>query len=187
MSSRSILRFACLFLAFSLSAAGQTIPRGHKIFVQLDRTLTSNGAKSGDTFEATLAQNVEVGGRVLAPAGARVRGYVSLAETSEGQQKPGTLTIELSSIELEKASYPLSTTSVTRRGKERKSEASRPGPATVAGSVIDVLAAGRHAPLETPQVDANAEVGGKGGLEAIMPAQLVMVFKTRRETKAVSH
>ena len=187
MSGGSILRLSCLLLVLSLAAAGQAIPRGTKIFVRLDHALTSAGATSGDSFEATLAQSLEVRGRVLAPEGARVRGHIAFAEASDGQKTPGTLTIGLDSIELEKASYPLITTTVTRRGKERRSEESKPDVDAVAGSVIDVLAAGRHAPLETPQIDASGQISGKGGLEAVLPADFVIEFKTTRETKAVLH
>lgn len=187
MSCRNILRLTCFSLVLSLAAAAQSLPRGTKLLVRLERSLSSDGVRSGDSFEATLAQSVEVRGRVLAPEGARVRGTVSYAEATEGQQKPGTLTIELASIELEKASYPLSTSRVTRRGKGRKNNEPKPGPATVAGSVIDVFASGKHAPLDTSPGDATGQIGGKGSLEAVIPAQFVVAFKTTRESKAVPH
>src|SRR5215470_14494536 len=51
-----------------------TVPERTSIQVTLDQALASNQSRPGDHFDATVAEPIAVGDRVVIPQGARVEG-----------------------------------------------------------------------------------------------------------------
>src|SRR5215467_8704365 len=91
---------ALMFTAASPVSQAQSarIPAGTNIVVQNTTELSSGTAKTGQRWSGTLVNDLSVDGKVVAPAGSRVRGTVSDAESSGRLSKPGTLALEVTSV-----------------------------------------------------------------------------------------
>lgn len=103
------------------SAQQLTIPEGTRIDVRLDDSISSERNRSGDTFQATLERPIELGnGEPVVPQGARVTGEVISARPSGHLKTPAELSVALTVLEVNGNSYPITTSSVSRRGKSHK-------------------------------------------------------------------
>jgi hypothetical protein len=72
-----------------------TLPVGTEIKIRLEQDLSANASLAGEMFEATLAAPLSAEGKLLARAGAPVRG--ELTEVDEGNAR---LTMTLRSVEV---------------------------------------------------------------------------------------
>jgi hypothetical protein len=85
-----------------------TVPKGTAISATVGQTLASNKSHAGDSFTASLAAPVKVGGKTVIPKGAQVTGRVVTAK----KKGPAELTVQLASVEIRGMSYPLETNSI---------------------------------------------------------------------------
>jgi hypothetical protein len=142
------------------------IPRGAKISVRLDANLSSSSAWVGATFDGKLANELVVDGKTLAPAGARVRGWVTCVESA-------AISITLDHLATETLSHSLRTTDFTQRGKG-SSPGQRGNVGIMTGDTIGGL--GRTPRLPDGNLARGVPVGGSGP-DAIIPAEMVVSFK----------
>src|SRR5215211_1904712 len=78
-----------LALSAAASAAGaqaRVLPAGSVIIVRTTAPLRSAAAQTGQTFEATVEENVGVDEYNVIPAGSRVRGSITLARAATRQE-----------------------------------------------------------------------------------------------------
>ncbi|MCA1584012.1 MAG: hypothetical protein LC791_04310 [Acidobacteria bacterium] len=87
-----------------------TIPVGTELDVRLETALSSNTAQVEDRFEATTEVDLREEGRVLIPAGSRVRGVVSDVKEAGRVERKGSLTLTFDQISVNGRSYPLRAT-----------------------------------------------------------------------------
>src|SRR4051812_22744764 len=115
MNVQRNLRILAIVLVLSLvaSAATTTIPAGTRVNVRLGHSLSSETARSGDTFDANLVNDIVVGNSTIAKAGDPVKGKVTYAKASGRLKTPGQITIRLTSIN----GQSVATSSVARKGK----------------------------------------------------------------------
>src|SRR6202050_1170470 len=73
-------------------------PSGTTLPVRVGQALSSKTSQSGQTFLATLAQPVSVGGKTAIPAGATVSGTVVTAKSKGKIKGEGELTLALTSV-----------------------------------------------------------------------------------------
>ena len=126
-------------LAMTVSAATPSIPGGTRVTVRLNQAISSESARTGDTFDGTLANDVVVGGKTLAKAGDPVAGRVTYAKSSGRLKTPGQVTIRLTSVN----GIAVSTTAVSRKGKSHtKSNVTKIGGGAAAGAIIGAIAGG---------------------------------------------
>jgi hypothetical protein len=85
-----------------------TVPKGTAISATVGQTLASNKSHAGDSFTASLAAPVKVGGKTVIPKGAQVTGRVVTAKKKD----PAALTVQLASVQIGGMSYPLETNSI---------------------------------------------------------------------------
>lgn len=74
-------------------AADTRIPSGTRTTVALRGWLSSADANVGDTFEATLVNDILVEGQLVVPAGATFVGRVADVERARGMSRGGKLTL----------------------------------------------------------------------------------------------
>lgn len=119
------------------------IPVGTVLVVTTSQTLSSKTSKAGQTFLATLAQPVSVGGRTAFPKGATVSGTVVTAKTKGKVKGQGELALTLTSIATEGQTYQIQTSvlSSTVKGKGKRTAATTGGGAA-GGALIGGLAGG---------------------------------------------
>ncbi|HEX5734245.1 MAG TPA: peptidoglycan-binding protein [Blastocatellia bacterium] len=91
---------AVLALALALALAGQAlatqvldVPTGTVIPLRMDTYLSSDTARVGDRFTATVFRPVVIDRRVVIPSGAKVEGRITGAERAERGSKAGTVAV----------------------------------------------------------------------------------------------
>jgi len=158
-----------------------TIPPGTDLEVRLNDTLSSEGNRSGDTFEATLVQPITVGHRVIIPSGTRVYGSVVEARASGHLKTPASLAITLTEMEADGTDYAISTSTFSRSGRShKKRNAAWIGGSTAGGALIGaLLGGGKGAAI-------GAGVGAGGGTAAayatgkkniVLPSETLLRFR----------
>jgi hypothetical protein len=119
------------------------IPAGTEIAVTADQSVSSKNSNSGDHFDASLAEPVVVGEKVVIPKGAKATGTVTDAKSAGRFKGNAAITVTLSSVRVSGQEYQLRTTEVTESGKGRgKRTAEGAGGGAVVGALIGALAGG---------------------------------------------
>jgi hypothetical protein len=176
---RRILPVATLVLAAAFAVA-QTIPAGTSVTVRIGSEISSGTATVGQAFEGSLARKLVVGGKTIAPAGATVRGKVTLAKSSGRLHAPGQLSIRLTSIQASGRPIAVSSSSYHVEGKgHMKSNATKIGGGAAAGAVIGALAGGGKGAAIGSVVGAGAGTGvaaATGREEAVISAEKAVAF-----------
>lgn len=86
----------------------RSLDAGRQFTVATRDTITSRTAKPGDSFGATVLNDVQdAQGRVTIPAGAVVYGTVTNVKSAGSPGSPGTLTLAVSSVTVRGGNYPM--------------------------------------------------------------------------------
>ncbi|MEO6120172.1 MAG: hypothetical protein ABIP12_05725, partial [Terriglobales bacterium] len=103
-----------------MTAKPITVPAGTVITVRLGEAVGSKLSQDGQSFSATVAQPVEVGGKVVIPSGAAASGTVVTAKPLGRFKGGAVLQVRLDSVTVGGKNYALDTADVTRslQGKE---------------------------------------------------------------------
>lgn len=94
----------------------EELPAGTAIVIRLRSSVSSEEARSGDTFEAQLDQPLTLDGRTVALRGSAVMGRVVSAKAAGGANDPGYLRLTLSSISVAGKNLSLETSSIFAKG-----------------------------------------------------------------------
>ncbi len=179
MRHKSLIGSLAILVAVALvttAISAAEIPNGTKVSVRSTSQMSSATAKVGDTWDGTLARDLEVNGQKLFPAGTAVRGKVTNAKSSGRLKDAGLLTLRLVSI----GGTPVTSGPRVYRGESHtKSNVTKIGGGTAAGAVIGALAGGGKGAAIGAGVGAAAGTGAAaytGKKEAVIPAETVMSF-----------
>ena len=107
-----------ILATFTLCAA--TVPVGATLKVRLQNSVSSASAKSGQAFSAVLSEPLVLEGKTICPKGANLKGVVAKAVASGRLSTPAELYLRLTSIEINGASYPITTSTTGRKGESHK-------------------------------------------------------------------
>lgn len=119
------------------------IEAGTSIVVTADQSVSSKTSNSGDHFDASLAEPVVVGDKVVIPKGAKAVGTVTDAKSAGRFKGNAAITVTLSSVRVGGEEYKVRTSEVTESGKGRgKRTAEGAGGGAVVGALIGALAGG---------------------------------------------
>ena len=157
-----------------------TLPSGTEIRVRLDSDLGSKISQPGDTFSATVADDVRKGGEVVIPKGARASGTVVDAKPL-GRFKGGAmLSIKLDRVRTRWGSYPVATGTIARaeQGKGKRSAGFIGGGAGV-GALIGGLAGGGKGAAIGALAGGGAGTAGTaltGNKQIVLPAESLLTF-----------
>jgi hypothetical protein len=111
--------------------------------VTVDQSVSSKDNNAGDHFEASLAEPVVVGDRVVIPKGARAVGKVTDAKSAGRFKGNAEISVTLTSVTVEGKKYEVNASEVTESGKGRgKRTAVGAGGGAVVGGLIGALAGG---------------------------------------------
>jgi len=123
----------------ALVAQAAKIPSGTNVNVRLGQTISSDKARSGDTWSGTLADDVAANGRVVARRGDPVVGKV--VQAKESGRLSGTADIELQLTSIN--GRPVITDTVGSTGSGHKGRNAKAiGGGAAAGAIIGALAGG---------------------------------------------
>lgn len=116
---------------------------GNKIVITADESVSSKTSNSGDRFDASIAEPVVVGDRVVIPKGAKATGTVTESKSAGKFKGNAAITVTLRSVTVHGEEYRLKTTEVTESGKGRgKRTAVGAGGGAAVGAIIGALAGG---------------------------------------------
>ena len=119
------------------------IPSGTRFHVRLSEAISSADKKSGDKFETTLAGDLQIAGKLLAPKGTVLLGKLSGVERPGKVEGRGRLALVLTEIRVRGESYGIETNSLTFEGEaSTKDDAAKIGAGAGIGAAIGAIAGG---------------------------------------------
>jgi hypothetical protein len=157
------------------------LPRGTAIRVRLDQDLGSKISQPGDSFTATVADDVRVNGKVVIPKEARADGTVIDAKPLGRFKGGAVLSIRLDRVRTKWGSYPVETSSIARaeKGKGKRSAGFIGGGAGL-GAIIGGLAGGGKGAVIGGLAGAGAGTAGSaftGNHQIVLPAETLLTFR----------
>ena len=160
------------------------LPAGTHIRVRLDQDLSSKDSHAGDSFSATVADDVTANGTTVIPRGARADGTVVDAKAL-GRFKGGALlAVRLDRVHTRWGSYPVDTGTIDRaeKGKGKRSATFIGGGAGL-GALIGGLAGGGKGALIGGLAGGGAGTAGSaftGNKQIVLPAETLLTFRLDR-------
>jgi hypothetical protein len=179
-----IATIAAILMMLTVTASAETIPAGTRLTVRIGSEISSGKATAGQSFDATLAHALVLHTKTIAPAGAPVRGKVTLAKSSGRLHAPGQLTLRLTGVEVRGRMVSISTSAYRAEGKSHtKSNATKIGGGAGAGALIGALAGGGKGAAIGALAGGAAGTGiaaATGKEEAVVPAEKTLTFSTTK-------
>ena len=160
------------------------LPAGTRLRVSLDQDLGSKISEPGETFPATIVDNVVVNGQVIVPLGARAQGTVIAAKPLGRFAGSAVLEVRLDGVQSRWGIYQVSTTAVERveKGKGMRTGLFAGGGAGL-GALIGGLAGGGKGALIGGLAGAGAGTAGDaftGNKEIYLPQGTYLTFRLER-------
>ena len=190
-SKRHLLRkllkgLVALQFAFVLAACGSrpdpvTLPEETPIHVTLNHALASDQNRSGDHFEATVAEPVVIGNKTAIPQGAQVEGLVVDAHQSGRLKGRARLRLALESVVIDGQTYEIHTDTTGRIGGRHKNRnIAFIGGGAGGGALIGAIAAGGKGALIGGPIGAGAGTAAAfltGKKDIRIPAETELTFR----------
>lgn len=157
-----------------------TLPSGTAIRVRLDTDLGSKISQPGDSFSATVADDVMKEGEVVIPKGARAEGTVVDAKPLGRFKGGASLSVKLERVHTRWGSYPVATSSISRaeQGKGKRSAGFIGGGAGL-GALIGGIAGGGKGAAIGALAGGGAGTAGTaftGNKQIVLPAESLLTF-----------
>jgi len=157
------------------------IRAGTSMEVTVDQAVSSKDNNSGDHFDASLAEPVVVGDKVVIPKGARARGTVTDAKSAGRFKGNAAISVTLSSVTIHGNVYKVRSSEVTEAGKGRgKRTAEGAGGGAVVGALVGALAGGGKGAAIGAGAGAGAGTAGTaltGARDITIPPETRLRFK----------
>lgn len=157
------------------------LPVSTELRVRLDEDLGSKISQPGESFAATVADDVRVNGEVVIARGSRADGTVVDAKPL-GRFKGGALLeVRLDRVHSKWGSYPVSTSSISRaeKGKGKRSAGFIGGGAGF-GAIVGGLAGGGKGAAIGALAGGGAGTAGSaftGNKQIVLPAETMLIFR----------
>jgi hypothetical protein len=174
-------------------AASAVVPTGTVLETELDQSLSAKDNRSGDTFTATVTEDVAVGGNVVVPKGSKVMGRVTGVDGSDRVGEQAAIRIAFEGVEIngkthafnaEVTEVDVSVGDRTRIGDTRE----KAGVGAVAGAVLGAVVGGSLKDILIGGA-LGAGVGtiislGVGDVESALPAGTQLTLRTTQSIAA---
>lgn len=157
------------------------VPAGTVITVRLGQTLGSKTSQAGETFSATVATPVEIGGKTAIPSGAAASGTVVDAKPLGRFKGGAALEVRLDSVNINGTDHPIQTSPLVRteKGKGKRTAVMAGGGAGL-GALIGGLAGGGKGAAIGALAGGGAGTAGAaftGNKDIVLPAESAVSFK----------
>lgn len=169
----------------NVTSSGGTVPVGARVLVRMIDAVDSAENKAGDTFRASLDEDLIVNGVVVVPKGADVTG--KLVEVKEAGRLTGKseLKLELTDIFVNNQSYALVTGEYGVAGEGRgKDTAMKVGGGAAIGAVIGAIAGGGKGAAIGAGIGAGAGTAIQvmtRGEQVKVPSETLLEFTLEQE------
>jgi hypothetical protein len=170
----------------------RTLPAGTNIVVRTDQAIDSTSASEGQTYPATLAQDIaDNSGNVIAPRGSRAELVVSQVSGGGTTGSPD-LMLDLQSIEIGNRRYLVSSNSVSQGNQQglgkNKRTAEMVGGGAILGTLLGAVAGGGKGAAIGAVAGAAAGAGVQvltRGKEIKVPAETELTFQISQPVNLV--
>jgi hypothetical protein len=151
------------------------VPSGTELDVRLEQGLSSDTARVEDRFEATTAVDLRENGRVLIPAGSRVRGVVTAVRDAGRVERKGELQLSFDQITVNGRSYPLraTVTQALEAGGYRE-DAGKIGTGAAVGAILGGILGGVKGAITGILIGGGGVVAATEGEDVNLPAGSVL-------------
>lgn len=176
-----IARRSLVLAGLALAIAHPSFSQSSGISVRLTNPLSTESARAGDTFSATLDQPLMQNGRVIAPKNASVNGVVREAVSSGRLKRPAEITLQLNSVQSGGRSYAIDAAELTiKAGSHTTRNLVIIGGSAGAGALIGGVTAGGKGALIGSAAGAGAGtlaayLTGKKEIE--LPTETLLTFE----------
>jgi hypothetical protein len=166
-------------LTLAAMAFAEAIPEGTVVSVRVGHTISSERARSGDTWTGTLHRRIVVDGRTIARRGDPVTGVVVNAKAAGRLSGKALLEIQLISVN----GIRVITDTVSSEGKGHEGRNAKAiGGGAVAGAIIGALAGGGKGAAIGAGAGAAVGTGGAaatGKKDVRFPVETILDFTVR--------
>ncbi len=164
--------------------ASYTIPAGTHISVTTTQEISSKTAQAGQTFSATVASPVTVGGRTLIRSGSTATGTIVDAKSQGRFKGEGGLSLRLDSVRSGGESYDVESSTIdqVQKGKGKRTAVMAGGGGGL-GALIGGLAGGGKGALIGALAGAGGGTAGAaftGNKATVIPAETTLTFRLER-------
>jgi hypothetical protein len=170
------------------SANSGTLSAGSTMEVQLNQQLSTEANKAGDTFTATVVNNViATNGEVVVPAGAVVHGRISALDDSDNPTDKALIQLQFERLSFNNRNYDFranitNVTTVEQRDRSAGDVTRGAVTGAAAGAVIGAIISGRDLDdiLKAGAIGAAAGTVislGVGDVEHVLPAGTRMTIQ----------
>ena len=164
---------------------GLTLPRGTRLQVRLNQTISVKHVASGDRFTGTLAEPIVEGNTVAVPAGSQATGEILVAHQRGMFKGRSVMALTLTQLDVNGTPYRIDTSNLsrTKKGKGRRSAAFIGGGAGM-GMLIGGVATGGVGLLVGGLAGGGAGALGAaftGNRDLTIPAESVVSFRLQNE------
>jgi hypothetical protein len=159
-----------------------TLDTGTDIQVRLEQSLSSRTARLEDRFDTTVVRPIRSGGRVVIPAGSRVRGIVTAAEPAERPAKAGKLDLTFDTLTLSGGSRMDIRTRVVsiKEDIDRGDTARKAGLGALLGAVVGRVVGGTKGALIGLVVGGGGAIVASKGDDVELPEGSVLTLRLER-------
>ena len=169
------------------ATAAVEIPAGTRLEVRLNNDVGSKISQPGETFSATVTEDVVVDGARVIARGARAEGKVIDAKPLGHFKGGARLALRLQEVNTAAGNYPVSTSTVERflKGKGKRTAGFIGGGAGL-GAIIGGVAGGGKGAAIGAAAGAGAGTAGAaatGNKQIVMPAGTVLTFKLQHSVR----
>lgn len=160
------------------------LPEGTTLEVRLNESVSSEKNRQGDSFSATLENELVVDGKVVASKGSRVSGTLSEVQPSGKVQGRARLKMTLESITLGGTEYQIESSDITLEAEGSKGkDATMIGGGAGVGAVIGAITGGKKGAAIGGLIGAGAGTAGvllTKGETVELPVEQLLGFRLER-------
>ena len=139
------------------------VPSGTELDVRLSEPLSSETATVEQRFQAVTAADVLEDGRVLIPAGSRVRGVVSSVDRASRTDRRGEMTLAFDQITINGRNYEMRGTLTEVLEADKDNEVAKIGGGAGVGAIIGGLLGGLKGAILGAVIGAGGTVAATEG------------------------
>ena len=164
------------------TSAPGVVPTGTEIDVRLETALNSETNQVEDRFEGTTMVDLRQDGRVVIPAGSRVRGVVTAVDKAGRIERKGRLSLSFDQITINGRNYPIrgTVTEALEAGGYRE-DAGRIGTGAAVGGIIGGILGGLKGALAGILIGGGGVVAATEGEDVELPPGTVLRMRLEQD------
>jgi hypothetical protein len=157
------------------TAGNGIVPSGTELDVRLEQALNSDTNQVEDRFEATTVVDLRENGRVVIPAGSRVRGVVTAVRDAGRVERKGELQLSFDQITVNGRNYPLrGTVTQALESGGYKEDAEKIGAGAAVGAIIGGILGGVKGAITGILIGGGGVVAATEGQNVNLPVGTIL-------------